>query len=302
MGGSSISTPLDPDEIPLVAADPATPAPDADDRFPAPPPEFDPDARAAFRDMARNCGSTIYRMPSSCEMYLRQYLSKYEPERLALVDGLRRDVPNRIQQYDGHPDGYEDYLFGLTDAFGNQAGISREVAWWVVTAWATATGRPLGAPAPLPIGVPVGVPGARPEADELTLKVAMCGIAGAGGFFGGLIGIAAPFLIIVIGNMIFGPSEEEPGQKTALALGAVLIVVLCTVAAMAGGIGAAFGWHMGRGTRYPWTGFGAAFMATASTGAIVGFCCGPLNPITWIIMVSTGFGAAYTASARGGWG
>lgn len=284
--------------MPLVPDDPGPPSADSADRFPDSPPEFAPAARAAFRQLARDCGNTIYRMPSSCEMYLRQYLAGFDAERAALVDGLRRDVPNRIQQYDGRADGYEDYLLGLADSYGHEAGVGREVAWWVVTGWATATGRPIGSPLPPPVGRPVGVPPPTRGPDETTLRLAMTGIAAAGGFLGGLVGIAVPFLLIFLLKL----GAEERDVKAVEALGMAMIVVMCSAAALAGAGGAATGWHLGRGTEAPWAGFAGAFVATLSTGAVVGFCCGPLNPITWGIMFTTGFGATFTTSARGGWG
>ncbi|MCZ2341028.1 MAG: hypothetical protein LC104_04435 [Bacteroidales bacterium] len=66
-------------------------------------------------------------------------------------------------------------------------------------------------------------------------------------------------------------------------------------------MGAGFGWYMGRGDRYPWAGFGAAFIATATTATSFGFCCGPLNPITAITLGMVAYGAAYTAASRGGY-
>ena len=58
---------------------------------PAVPPPFatpdglSPDAYPAFKRMLKACGKTSFRMPSSCELFLRQYLAHFPAERDLLI-------------------------------------------------------------------------------------------------------------------------------------------------------------------------------------------------------------------------
>lgn len=289
--------PLDLEPIPL-AAEPTSPDP-----APDPPLAFNPAARAAFRQMARDCGYTIFRMPGSCEMYLRQYLADFEPERLALIEGLRREVPHKIAQFT-EPEGYEEFLLELSENYATATGVSREIAWWVVTGWATAQGRPARTPTERVVESPAVPTEPRPPSrqQQTALRWAMCGIAAGGGFLGGLVGLALPLVILFSTDTLIDSSGEAARNKTAIAaVGSIIILLFCGLGSSGAAIGAGFGWYMGRGNQYPWTGFGAAFASTATVAATFGFCCGPLNPITVIVLGVTAFGAAYTAAARGGY-
>lgn len=289
--------------VPLTSASSSEPSPSPPNRFPDPPADFRPDARAAFRQMARDCGFTIFRMPGSCEMYLRQYLADYEPERQALIDGLRREVPHKIAQFT-EPDGYEDYLLELSENYAIAADVSREVAWWVVTGWATAQGKPLRQQL---VATPASASAATLASASshllpVQLRLAMCGIAAGGGFLGGLTGLAIP-LLILFGADVWSASSEnaESNRATLAAVGSLFIILFCALGSLGAALGAGFGWHMGRGNQYPWAGFGAAFVSTATTAATFGFCCGPLNPVTVVVLGLVAFGAAYTAASRGGY-
>ncbi|MCZ2341027.1 MAG: hypothetical protein LC104_04430 [Bacteroidales bacterium] len=224
------SDPSDDDEIPLIPLTSA-PSPEPRARFPDPPAHFRPAARSAFRQMARDCGFTIFRMPGSCEMYLRQYLMAYEPERDALIAGLRREVPHKIAQFT-ESEGYEDYLLELSENYAMAAEVSREGAWWVVTGWATAQGKPLRQPTEqVPDAASVSTPTtASTPHRETHLRIIMCMIAAGGGFLGGLTGFAIP-LLMRFGAALWTDSSEDVAQNQAAiaAVGIAFIIFFCAL-------------------------------------------------------------------------
>lgn len=241
-------------------------------------------------------------MTVSCEMYLRQYLSDFETERLALVEGLRRQVPDKIAEHPGG-EGYEEYLLELANKYSQAVGISREEAWWVVTAWATAIGKPVGMAAPLPVAAPIEPP--QPQRGIQTIdpnvRLAMTAIAGLGGFLGSAIGSTITLAVLIYAfsavDYEFAQSEEEKPKAMELASAAMALFVRGAINGIFGGIGGSLGWWLGRGDQSPWSGFGAAFLAAFVTSVVTGGCVG----CCYIAPGVAAFGAAYTAAARGGY-
>jgi hypothetical protein len=273
-----------------------------------PPPPFDtpdgidPDAYPALKRMLKACGRTSFRMPSSCELFLKQYLSKFQPELELLVTALRRGVPEKIYQHPARDGGFDAFLADLAAALARDANIDPVVAKWAVEAWATALGRPPGFVAPPVVPRVLAPPPPdrlQPQVSDQGVRRIMAGIAAAGGFLGGMLGNGGGLLFILVS----GAAVDAYYTGTSVGLGEVALAVVIGISMLAGGVcgglGGFAGWLFGRGDDRPWAGFAAAFAAAFGTGCLLFFCLGPTLPTAMAMGVSA-FGAAFTAASRGG--
>lgn len=283
---------------------PSTPPPakTVDPSLPGPSPDFRKEAQDAFRRMIKTAGVTIYRMPTSCELYIRQHLGEYEPERLALVEALRRGVPERIVQFEGGAEEYNQFLLGEARKLASSAKLLDGAAWGAVECWAAGVGRPVGSEAPTTSAVrALETPEQKKVVADDNLRLVMGLIAAAGGFLGGFLGNGLSFLLILVGVTAVdasGPNGKAPGAEHALAFLAVFVGML--TGGIAGGLGGLSGWLMGRGDQRPWVAFSACFGAALTTGAVVS----ALRGAGWtsaILIIGASFTAAYTSASSGGY-
>lgn len=271
-----------------------------------PPPPFDtpdgvnPDAYPAFKRMLKACGRTSFRMPTSCELFLRQYLAKFPAELDLLAAALRRGVPERVYQHSGR-EGYDAFLADQAAALARDAGLAEPQARWAVEAWATALGRPPGfvAPPVVPRVLEPPPEHARPGVSDKTVRRVMAGIAAAGGFLGGLLGNGGGLLVILVSGAAVDAQQAGEGVGAGEVVLIVAVVLMMLAGGVCGGLGAFAGWMFGRGDDRPWAGFAASGGAAFGTGCVLFFftCPGPL--VAGAIGVSA-FGAAFTAASRGG--
>lgn len=305
---------------------------------PPPPPPFDtpdglnPDAWTAFRQMMKECGKTVHRMPSSCELFLRQHLAGFDTERDLLTAALRRGVPDQVSQHTAR-DGYDEFLDGLAGSLATSAKVGRAEAKWAVEAWATALGKPPGYVAAVPVARAIG-PDPResqPAVTDNTLKWVMASITAAGGFLGAALGtiitsaalwvsfsavdasfaesnraIESEMAAVDEGELgtesdgDFNPGSDAPAERVPVITDAVFFLVLAIaglVNGVIGGLGAGLGWLFGRGNERPWSGFAAAFGAAFGAGVVVSAFRIPFAAIGPGVAA---FGAAFAAASRGG--
>jgi hypothetical protein len=271
-----------------------------------PPPPFEtpdglsPDAYPAFKRMLKACGKTAFRMPTSCELFLRQYLAQFPTELGLLTAALRRGVPEKITAHNGR-DGYDELLNAAATVLAREAGVGHLQAKWAVEAWATGLGRPPGYVAP-PVKARVVEPPPdhdQPGVADKTVRRVMAGIAAAGGCLGGLLGNGGPLLVLLFTDV----AVDAKYNGEAVEAGEMVLFVLVALAMVGGGVcgavGAFAGWMFGRGDEGPWSGFAAACGAAFGTGCLLFFCVGP-GLITAVAMGCSAFGAAFTAASRGG--
>ena len=277
---------------------PAAEDPLADESL-APPSEFRPDARRAFRAMIKSAGTTLHLMPTSCELYVRQHLGPFEPERLALVEALRRGVPGRIAKHAGG--NYDDFLKGEADSLAKAAGLTPGAAWGAVECWALGVGRPAGSSPSRPVARSLEIDEPKPTGPSDSVRLVMNLIATAGGFTGGFLGNGVAFLTLLGGFLAVdasGPDGKGPGTEHAVALLAIVIGML--IGGVAGAIGSGLGWLMGRGDEKPWAGFAAGAGAAFGAGLIMSAIRGA-GLVTAIAIMIAAFGATYKAASSGGY-
>jgi hypothetical protein len=284
--------PLDP--IPLVPADtPQLSIPD----------DVSPRAYRAFVRLIKDCGREIYRMPASCEMYLRQYLEGYDEERELLTGCLKAGLPDLILRH-AKKDGYREFLRSAADDLRQAAGCSPTQARWAVEAWATAVDRPPeyehGPVVARPIEPPPGYEEPKPAISERSLRWIMAAIAGFGGFCGGALGNGGLMLFLVVTGLMVDYEFEKtkPGVGDYAVI--IFIAVVMLIGGTAGGLGAFAGWMFGRGDAKPWSGASAAFGAAFGISCVLFLCFGP-GIITAAAQCFCAFGASFTAAARGGY-
>lgn len=264
---------------------------------PDPPPTFRKAARAAFDEMVKAAGTTVYRMPTSAGLYVRQYLGSFEPERDAVLEALKRGVPDRIAQRETK-DGYRQFLADEGAKLAADAGLDPGLAKGAVECWAAGVGRRLGPPPP---PTAAEVKQERAEVSARKLHWAMTGVVAAGGFVGGFVGIIFRFGMMLFTHVAVDATDRTyGGPETGVFVLAVVLILCGLMGGVAGGAGAAAGWLMGRGDAKPWTGFGAAAGATFTTGAVASAISGP-TPVAAVIILITAFTAAYGAAASGGY-
>lgn len=266
----------------------------------ATPDGLSPDAYPAFKRMLRACGKTSFRMPSSCELFLRQYLAHFPAERDLLIAALRRGVPDKVAAHSGR-DGYDAFLGDLAAGLARDASLDGPPAKWAVEAWATGLGRPPGYVAP-PVTPRVVEPPPdhdRPAVADTTVRRVMAGIAAAGGFLGGLLGNGGPLLVLLLTDVAVDASYSGKAVGMGEAALFVIVALLMFGGGVCGGVGAFAGWTLGRGDERPWSGFAAACGAAFGTGCLLFFCVGPGLSCA-VAMGCSAFGAAFTAASRGG--
>ena len=256
-----------------------------------------PEAFDALTGMLVSCGKTVFRMPSSCEMYLRQYLEEFPDERNLLSEALRRGIPDQIMQ-NARRDDYREFLATAATKLAREAGMAQPAAKWAVDAWAAALNRPPGYKPPPPADKedeappPKGIP-------EHHLRLIMAGICAVGGFLGGALGNGGGVLILFITDVAV--DAEFDGKRLGMEDVAIAIVIgiLMLIGGVVSGLASFGGWMFGRGNDKPWAGFGATFGAAFGTACLAFFFLGP-GFLTAGLQAVAAFGAAFTTAARGG--
>ena len=260
-------------------------------------PGFRPAATAAFHDMVKAAGTTVYRMPSSAGLYVRQYLGKFEPERDAALEALKRGIPERIAQFAGK-DGYEEFLKDETDKMVADAGLEAGLARGAVECWAAGVGRRLVAAPPPARTVPAERADKTAPAVSGAVKTVMTAIAAAGGFAGGFVATGLIPLLKLYADVGSGPMVAGAGENVE----AFLLFATAfngTIGGMFGAVGAGTGWVVGRGDDKPWVGFMAAFGGAVAFGGTVAALFGA-GLIAYVVVAVFACGAALRAASSGG--
>jgi hypothetical protein len=277
------------------------PNPQATQEDPSDPPGFRREAEAAFADLIKASGKTIHTTPTSCELYIRQYLGAFEAERNALIEALRRGVPDRIVK---HPSGggeeYEEFLKGEAAILVKDANLAAGTAGGAVKCWAAGVGRPIGGPAQRVVARSLEVKNQKAETADDTLRALMAAISGAGGVVGGFFGNGVVFLILLVSTIRIEPSEPDTADiETAQALALGIVLTTMIIGSVAGGLGGFLGWLMGRGDERPWIGF----VSTCGTAFLAGAISGRFSPglASAVVTMIAAFGASYTAASSGGY-
>jgi hypothetical protein len=264
----------------------------------AQPESIHPEAWYAFEGMIDTVGRTAFRMPTSCDLYLKQHLADFPKERQLLSAAMQQNIPGTILE-DSVNGAIEPVLARLTREFAAKQKCSPEEAKWAVEAWAVSVKRAPGYVGHLEVlnRKPVAeVPTVSPKEERAIMGV----IAALGGVFGAMAGNGLPWLFLYISYFAVDKhfSNREANAKDAVTILALLILMASS--SVGGGIGAMLGWWMGRGNERPWAAFAAAFGAAFGTGCIYSMLFGP-NWFATIPMGFAAFGAAYTSAARGGY-
>ncbi len=261
------------------------------------PEGINPDAWAAFDEMIEACGRTVFRMPSSCDMYLRQYLSQFPKERELLSQALQQGVPDRILQ-ESNGGKIVAVLDQITRQFVKAANLNAAEGKWAVEAWATALGRPVDYIRPSEQIVELTTAPLITVSDK-SLRTIMALIAGAGGALGGMTAYGLGFLVVYLTDPFADVKlNGKDAANVRVALG-VLVLIFMAMGGFAGGVSAFCGWLFGRGNERPWGGFAAAFGAAFGAGIIGFFVRGP-GIVTCFAIVFCTFGATFTVATRGG--
>lgn len=124
------------------------------------------------------------------ELYLRQRLADYEPERVLLERALDTGVPERLLRSERGDT--EATVRAESARFAKTAGVAPAAAWWATAAWAAALGQPVGSTPP----PPVAPPRAAPALSDRSVRRVMATIVAAGGFLRAAIGISVVPLLI----------------------------------------------------------------------------------------------------------
>ena len=256
-----------------------------------------PEAYDIFSAMLVSCGKTVFRMPSSCEMYLRQHLAEYPDERRLLSEALQRDLPDQIMK-NARRDDYREFLATAATELARTAGIPHPSAKWAVESWAAALGRPPGYKPPPPVATVVEAPPVK-GISELNLRLIMAGICAVGGFLGGALGNGGGLLILFVTDVAVEAEFNDKKMGMEDVAIAVVIGIVMLIGGVCSGIASFGGWMFGRGNDKPWAGFGAAFGAAFGTACLVFFFFGP-GLLTAGIQAFAAFGASFTMATRGG--
>lgn len=262
---------------------------------------IDPKAEEAFAEFIERCGTDSWKIPSSCETFLTQYLAKFPAELELLVAALRVGVAKRIAGQDARV-GYDDFLSQLADKFATAAGTDREAATWVVGAWAFGVGKPVGyaPPEEKPAAGRRYDPEGSPPDDKFVYRVMTLIVVG-GGALGAAIGAAClPIILMATDVAVDHYKNGMYFRQSAMSDGATLLLVLAMMvgAAAVGALGAWAGWYMGSGAENPWASFGVACGAAFTTTVLlVFFVTAVLKPV---VLFGAVFGATFKSAARGG--
>jgi len=263
------------------------------------PDSINADAWFAFEAVIEACGKTFFRMPTSCEFFLKKHLGEFPEERDLLIAALRQGIPQAIIE-SGQSGEINPVLARLTQDLHAKVGGRAEAARWAVEAWSAGLGKPPGT-----VSVPVvrltGAPKPPPPkaVGDKSVRAITAGIAALGGALGGGLGNGGAFSVIYLSGMAVDGKygNLKPSNQDYAIL--ILFLILMTMGAMAGAFGAFMGWWLGRGNERPWAGFGAAFGAAFGTGCITTFLVGPGLGVCFGMGLCA-FGAAFTCAARGG--
>ena len=259
----------------------------------APPePGFRPEARAAFLAFVKDSGKTVYKMTTMCEFQIKQKLADFPEEQKALVEALKRGVPDQIVAAAG-TDGYDEFLTATGETFQAATGLPN--GRWAVDRWAEALGKRPGSAPPPPVA-PVVQSAAKVRAERDALDNIATMIVTGGGAFGGFLGCGGVHLFL---HLVFTGDAKTADGKAALFGGTLVILFLMCLGIVPGALAALGGWKFGRGSGNPWPATIAAFGAAFGMGTLISFipCLALFTPV--VIAFAT-FGATFSAATRGG--
>jgi hypothetical protein len=255
-----------------------------------------PEAFDALAEMLVSCGKTVFRMPSSCEMYLRHYLEDFPDERNLLSEALRRGIPDQIMQ-NARNDDYREFLAMAATRLATDAELAHPMARWAVEAWANVLNRPPSYKPPPPAAKDAEKP--EVKISELHLRLIMAGICALGGFLGGALGNGGGLLILFVTDVAVEAEFNDKRMGMEEVALAIVIAIVMLIGGVTSAIASFGGWMFGRGNDKPWNGFGAAFGAAFGTACLVFFFFGP-GFLTACLQAFAAFGASFTAATRGG--
>jgi hypothetical protein len=269
---------------------------------PPAPPGLNPDAFHPLEALVKDCGKTVFRMPTSCELYLRQYLADFPAERAALTTALKHQVPSQVLEA-AERAGYVEELQAVAADLARAAQMSDDVARWAVLAWATALNRPPGYVPPTLSAKREAAKTVehKPPPPSRLARAVMAAVPGAGGFLGGLFGNHVGELVVQIAGAaakarIHNRGNLDPASEAAI----VWAVLLMLLGGVTGGVGGFTGWLHGRGDHRPWAGFAAACGGAFGAGC-VGYLLAGAGGWTATIILGAAFGSAFTTATRGGY-
>ncbi len=269
------------DLVPLVSAEPP------------PEPGFRPAARKAFFALIRENGKTFHKMTMMCEIQIKQKLSEFPEEQKALVEALRRGIPDKVIEL-ASKDGYDDALKALGEKFSKETGLAN--GSWAVERWAEGVGRAPGYVAPPPVAPVVERSPTVVSAEKAALARAGMLIVTAAGALGGFLGNGGVLLFLHLVNT--GDAKTPEGQAGLIGGTVVLLFLMC-FGSIPGALAAFGGWKMGNGGGNPWPTAMAAFGAAFGSGTLFIFGCGIF--VAPIAIAFSTFGATFKSAARGGY-
>lgn len=273
--------PIDDEPLPLELAPPEPP----------PEPGFRPAARATFLAFVKENGKTVYKMATMCEFQIKQKLADFPEEQKALVEALKRGVPDQIVAAAGK-DGYDHFLKTTGEKFAASTGLPNGL--WAVERWAEALGMKPGYVAPPPVA-PVVRTSEKVLAERDAIERIGTLIVTAGGGLGGFLGCGGVHLFL---HLVFTGDAKTAEGKTGLFVGTLVILFFMCIGIIPGALAALFGWKFGRGSGNPWPATIAALGTAFGMGTLVSFTC--IGIFTPIVIAFTVFGATFSAASRGG--
>jgi hypothetical protein len=231
-------------------------------------------------------------MTTMCEFQIKQALADFPEERTALVEALKRGVPDQIVAAAGK-DGYDQFLKAAGEKFAAASGLPNGV--WAVERWAEALGKGQGYVAPPPVA-PVVKSSAKLRAERDAVDQVATLIVTAGGGLGGFLGCGGVHLFL---HLVFTGDAKTADGKAALFGGTLVILFFMCIGIVPGALAALGGWKFGRGSGNPWPATVAAFGAAFGMGTLISFvpCLALFTPVVIAFAV---FGATFSAATRGG--
>jgi len=259
-------------------------------------------AREALSRVISTYGPSICHTPRSAEMFVLQECGAFPQESRALVEALRLGVAEDLLGYKlDQP--WQPMADGLCHRLQSRARLSAADSAWTVDAWARVLARhpDMWKAAPSVLAVSRYVP--KDNVNESTLRAAMTGIVAVGGGLGGAVGAAMVPAVLMITSAAYKfpiMADSMRGSKPNVWMFVALaLLVIGLIGGIGSALGAALGWMYGKGDAAPWTGFSTAFGAAFTATAIGGYFCGIAG---WFFCgFFSAFGAATAVARRGGY-
>jgi hypothetical protein len=255
----------------------------------------------ALGRVLRHYGPSICNTPRSCEMFIRQECGAYPEESKALIEALRQGVTAELMTYQPVANDWDPVASKLCTRLVAK-GMGETEGTWAVDAWAKALGRhpETFQSAPLVEAAPIAT---YTPATPRQLRMAMTAVVSLGGGLGAACGsilIPAGMLLTMASAKIdFVSQPVRSSSRKDLWVTVILVLLLISsVNAVAGAVGAAIGWLYGKGDRGHWTGFGTSFGAAFASSALGTWACSSFGSPFGAFIAA--FCAATTTARRGG--